>query len=311
MDLQVAQGICTYDLNLDEERSVWLANTPNKEAMDLLFYVTEMGYFHAFRGFFTDREAKNEYYLLYTVSGRGILKQKGQKFVLRAQDAVLIHCMEHQYYATASDEPWVHYWVHFNGIGAPSYYQLINEDDLMCVHIEDPDAFTANLRGILDNCGAADMRQSVISSMHITNLLTMMVMGRYAVRNVPILTRHEEQLKMAVQYIQNNYAVHVSVTDVADRAGLSPSYFARLFRQYTGLTPYEYLLNYRVNQAKEMLRDTNMPVAEVGTSVGFTDACNFSRTFRRITGSTPNSYRKVRPGEPAAQAKPSDLPAAK
>lgn len=281
-----------YNLDVGHD-SKWLICTPNKEAKELLLHVSEIGHFDAGRNFFTDRAGKPEYFILYTVSGCGVLRHQGQKLILSRHEAVLIYCEEHQFYGTISEENWDHYWVHFNGTGAENYYNLINADGIASVHIDDQDACIENFEGIMCNSGALDMRQSVMSSMHVTNLLTMIAMGKYDARSFPPLTEHEGALNRAIEYIKDNYSANVALKDLVEVANMSTSYFTKLFRQYTGMTPHEYLINYRVNQAKKALRRTTEPVAQVATRVGFQDVCNFTRTFRRITGTTPRDFRRM------------------
>ena len=151
-----------------------------------------------------------------------------------------------------------------------------------------------NLEEIMRNPGVNDIKQSVMSSMHITNLLTMMVMGKYSVDNVKGLTQHQEVLERAIGFIRENYAQPITLEDFTMVTHLSKYYFLKLFKQFTGMTPYEYLINYRVNKAKKFLRSTDDPVSQVAYKVGFPDECNFIRKFKKITGTTPLNFRRMR-----------------
>ena len=73
---------------------------------------------------------------------------------------------------------------------------------------------------------------------------------------------------------------------------MSKSYFLRLFRRYMGTTPYNYLVNFRITQAKEWLVLTDHSVSEIAQEVGFGDASNFSTRFVKATGQSPLQYRK-------------------
>ena len=283
----------TYNMDVDQD-SKWIMITSDKDAKELLFYVSEIGHFRAGRDFFTERSGKEEYYILFTVAGRGIMRHKGQTISLDKNNAVMIYCHDYQYYATASHEPWEHYWVHFNGTGAKNYYNIINESKIASVRIEEIEGFIGNMEEIMRHPGVNDIRQSVMSSMHITNMLTMMVMGKYSVDNVKILSQHQEMLDRAIKFIHENYAQPITLEDINGVTHLSKYYFLKLFKQFTGMTPYEYLINYRVSQAKKLLRKTEELVSQVAFKVGFPDECNFIRTFRRITGTTPLNFRKMR-----------------
>ena len=80
--------------------------------------------------------------------------------------------------------------------------------------------------------------------------------------------------------------------DLLKKAHMSKSYFLQLFRQYMGTTPYNFLTNYRITQARELLDLTDLPVSQIAVKVGFNDESNFSTRFSKITGQSPMQYRK-------------------
>jgi AraC-like DNA-binding protein len=84
----------------------------------------------------------------------------------------------------------------------------------------------------------------------------------------------------------------LTLTELADSAGLSRFHFLRVFRRVTGTTPHQYLIGARVRLAVRMLLDTNTPVTDIAYDVGFQDLSNFVRTFHRVIGSSPGAYRR-------------------
>lgn len=79
---------------------------------------------------------------------------------------------------------------------------------------------------------------------------------------------------------------------LVEQAHMSKSYFMRLFRQHMGTTPYNYLLCWRISQAKELLLTTDRPVGEIAAAVGFGNESNFSTRFAAMTGQSPLQYRR-------------------
>jgi AraC-like DNA-binding protein len=93
------------------------------------------------------------------------------------------------------------------------------------------------------------------------------------------------------EYISKHLDCNVALSDLAKVAGLSRMHFAAQFRAATGYRPREYLLRRRVEHAKLMLSNSNMPLVEVALAVGFCTQAHFSTVFKRITGDTPARWR--------------------
>ena len=98
-------------------------------------------------------------------------------------------------------------------------------------------------------------------------------------------------IKLAIQFITKNFNNNITLKDVADEVFLSQNYLSELFKKETGEGFYEFLSNYRVKRAKELLVTTNLKIYEVAESVGYNDSITFGRAFKKITGTTPNNFR--------------------
>ena len=96
----------------------------------------------------------------------------------------------------------------------------------------------------------------------------------------------------AVSWMERNYAASIHMDRLVERIGYSRARFFALFRQQTKMTPSEYLRNYRLEKAKEMLVRTKLPAAHIGKACGLGDPAHFSRLFSRMTGYTPLAYRR-------------------
>jgi AraC family transcriptional regulator len=99
------------------------------------------------------------------------------------------------------------------------------------------------------------------------------------------------RLRRVLDYISENYERDVSLGELAAEAGVSPFHFSREFKRATGFAPHQYLINVRVERAKALLAESELPLAEVSLSAGFSSQSHFTRLFHRLTGVTPKSYR--------------------
>lgn len=100
------------------------------------------------------------------------------------------------------------------------------------------------------------------------------------------------QVERAVDFMETNLSEPLTLADVANASGLSPSHFARRFKSATGSPPHQYLMQMRVDRAKRMLLQ-HEPIAEIALACGFTHQEHLTRIFRRMTGVTPASYRRA------------------
>ncbi len=101
----------------------------------------------------------------------------------------------------------------------------------------------------------------------------------------------KELMQSAIQFVHNNFEREISITDIAKYVFLSPSYFTRAFKENTGLSPMQYLLNIRIKRACELLRETDQKVGEIALSVGFSNQQRFNDMFKKQTNMTPMQYR--------------------
>jgi AraC family transcriptional regulator len=99
------------------------------------------------------------------------------------------------------------------------------------------------------------------------------------------------QLNRVFEYIEEHLAESIGLSDLADTAGLSIYHFARQFRQSTAVAPHRYVLQRKIDRAKEALRDPRKSILEASALVGFEDQSHFTKTFRRLVGITPTEFR--------------------
>ena len=103
------------------------------------------------------------------------------------------------------------------------------------------------------------------------------------------LPRH--RLLRVVGYIRANLAGNLSIAELAAIAGMSPHYFAEMFRRSTGRPPHQFVLLQRIEHAKDILRDQRYSVIEAALDAGFQNPSHFARTFRRLAGTSPSEFQ--------------------
>ena len=103
------------------------------------------------------------------------------------------------------------------------------------------------------------------------------------------------RLRRAIDAIRDRLESGVSLAEVAEAAGVSSSHFAVLFKRSTGLSPHQYLIQCRIDRAKELLHrgDPDLTLAQIAARVGFCDQSHLTRHFRRLVGVTPGRFRET------------------
>ena len=99
------------------------------------------------------------------------------------------------------------------------------------------------------------------------------------------------KLRRVLDYLEAHLSGEITVARLAKEAGLSEFHFSRRFKQTTGVPPLRYLLRLRIARARQLLRETDKSVIDVGLEVGFTSPSYFAHLFRREVGVTPSEYR--------------------
>lgn len=114
----------------------------------------------------------------------------------------------------------------------------------------------------------------------------------------PLSNREKEsppdvrRAKLMIEYIHTHYFEDISIADIAGAANISKSECFRCFRKVIGKKPFEYLIEYRMEQAMKLLSATDKGISIIASDCGFNNHSYFGKKFKKITGCTPNAYRK-------------------
>lgn len=101
-----------------------------------------------------------------------------------------------------------------------------------------------------------------------------------------------ERVDYVISYLQKNFYHDISIGMIADELYITETYLGKIFKQIMGITPYKYLLNIRVLNAKRLLESEQMSVSNVASACGFNSLIAFSRAFKLIEGISPKEYQK-------------------
>lgn len=279
-----------YSMDISE-KSTWFVNTPTDVAKRLPFFINEYGHYIACSSYFTERQEQKNYLLIYTLSGKGLLNYCGKEYVLGANQAVMIHCVPYHMYKTFPGDLWDFRWFHFNGTSAKEYFHLMNPDALSIITVSDPLGFQKMLDELFSSFTVNDISANVRISRITVDIISYLIVSKFVPAENKKHAEHRKDIERLILYIQRNYSSKLSMEDLSKTACMSKYYLIRLFKSHTGVSPYDFIKNFRINKAKELLKTTEYSVGEICTLTGFNDYCHFIRQFREVVGVTPLKYR--------------------
>jgi AraC family transcriptional regulator len=103
------------------------------------------------------------------------------------------------------------------------------------------------------------------------------------------IPRHK--LRRVIDYIRDNLGTDLKIAEIAQQVHMSPSHFTHQFKLATGLSPHQYRMQKRIEAAKKLLSETEIPIAQIALEIGFQSQSRFTTLFRQLTGTTPRAYR--------------------
>ncbi len=255
---------------------------------DLRLY--EVGRQECTAGYAVGPIIRDKYILHYILRGEGALYLDNREYKVREKQAFLLPPGMPTYYRAGEKRPWEYVWIHFHGFKA---MELLEEAGL--TRKKPVFVPTASDDGI-GECFLDILRHPREEYACIGNLykLFQLLIDQSASRQekAKMQGTMSNYVKMAIDYISQKYSEPVRIQEIASYCGLERSYLSKIFKYATGYTPQEYLIWYRINMAKQLLREQAMPVQHISYAVGYNDPLTFSKVFKKETGVSPSKWRQ-------------------
>lgn len=287
-----------YNSMVDLRGKSWSrAHTPSVMARSMFYYILSGGYFYCDKEYKTEREDYDRALLIYTIGGKGYLKYREQSYTLTGGDLFLIDCNRYQYYATDKKDLWEMAWFHFDGSETGTYLERIYQNAGPVYRITVDSDVVGNIKKIHKMLNNNDPLLDVMGSCLIVQILTeILILSRHGriqnnndqsnIPDIPV------EIKKVIEKIEQDYNLSLTLDILSSEAGLSKYHLSREFKKYTGYSPYEYLINYRLSRAKDLLKNTNTAVGRIASEVGFNSPSHFIELFSRHEDTTPLNFRK-------------------
>ncbi len=249
-----------------------------------------------FPGYEFHTENREGFHLHVILSGKGVLSVNGAETHLRFGQLFVTKPGEDTWYRADREDPWSYCWMAYDGTQARHYTEaagLITGTNWLNCRIDVTRFYT-----LVQN--ALEYSSNLTLPGELNRLARLMEYLALAIESAnrdsktsPLKLEYNAKVyvEYAVNYLQTNYH-NAKINDVAQKIGINRSYLTSIFRQQMGISPQEYLMQYRMDKAREILLESDISVQEIALRVGYDNALTFSKIFKSYYGLSPAYYRQ-------------------
>lgn len=259
---------------------------PSVQGKSVFFYPISTGHFLYKPGYSLERNSYDSFLIMYILNGSAKIETKNFSGTACEKDFVFLNCYEYHKYSTENGYDCL--WLHFDGISAAGCYHMVTARMGNIFHIHGSRPIADKMYEILHMFSSGNQISEPYLSKLITDILTGFLMSE---NKTSKRSRFDVSMENILSYINEHFREALTIDDLASAAGLSPYHFIRTFKQSTGYTPHEYLLDTRIENAKYLLTTTSMTSKDICFETGFSSESVFCASFRKKTGLTPSDYR--------------------
>lgn len=267
---------------------------PSENFIDLGMY--QYGYEQCEPGHSFGPAARNHYLFHYIISGTGTLmadntKKETQIYSIKSGQGFLIFPGQITTYYADQNLPWEYIWIEFDGLRVKEALALTE------LSINSPvyHAHSKDLRAQLLNEMLYIVHHAKESPFHLIGhlylFLDYLTQSAKSTKLIQSSKMSDYYIKEAINYIEQNFQNDITIEEIAAVCGINRSYFGKIFRNAIGRSPQEFLMNYRMVKATELLKLTSLSIADIGSAVGYSNQLHFSRAFKTIYGISPREWR--------------------
>ncbi len=265
-----------------------MLHTPSGYARKHLCYIQEAGRLKSLKSHISSREGLESFLFLHVISGSGTLKCQEKTYELKSGDMALVDCREHYEHCSSEDDPWELEWVHFDGAKAEAFFGLFQKKAGESPVFRAERRTLPTVEEMMDTEKMPEPQGELTADLALSRLMLSCLEALEGKGDTADYERIRESLNEQAGTIADD-----SLEDMVENiSGLSFERTDEGFTKRYGISVRDYLMNRRLNTAKELLRFTIKPVEEVSAEAGFQKETVFRELFLKYEEMSPEEYRK-------------------
>lgn len=264
-----------------------------KNKLNNEIYVCHFGY-HKVNASGAFGPSQRGYYLFHFIKkGKGVYRVGGKTFTLGKNQGFIIKPKEEVYYCADEKEPWEYEFIAFNGISAEALVNSVSWEDGYIITPENCSEIIKIMHSIV-KISNREVNQTG-GGYRLMGGLYLLFAELVKQNEHYVYVEQDEKkiiLKKAIDYISDHYEEEIGVEDIARHVSIHRTNLFRLFKKELNLSVLQYIQNFRMDKAANLLCNTTLSVYEVGCRVGMPDNSYFCKQFKKFFKHTPKNFRK-------------------
>ena len=267
---------------------------PNENFVDLNLY--QFGWERCAPSHSFGPAARTHFLFHYVISGTGTLyaddsSGNTKTYQVKSKQGFMIFPQQITTYIADKELPWEYVWLEFDGLRVKEVIEIAGlSQNSPIYHAHSRDLREIMMQEMLYIAQHGEMTPFHLMG-HLYLFLDAMTRSISSMRITRIGKLRDFYIREALAYVEQNFQNDISVEDIADNCGLNRSYFGKIFKNAVGRTPQDFLLNYRMTKAAELLKLTHLSIGDISKAVGYDNQLHFSRAFKNIYRLSPRTWR--------------------
>lgn len=233
------------------------------------------------------KTAKDLCGIVIPIMGECYFSLNNKKYKLNKN--TILHCGSSMDIRVETEDIGIEYYVvHYKNLSTIKKFENIEEESFY-LEIDDRLPLLKYCENIADKSLSPDKFTKFSCKVDFINLINSLIENVRAVH-------YNDKLKLVnkgIEYINKNYNQPISISEISDTLDMDRRRFSDIFQEVTGLSPIKYLTEYRLKEAKRLLKFSNYTISEIADMTGYNDCFYFSKNFKKNVGICPRRYREI------------------